>query len=430
MKDLLELAELAWHGELDLQFEHHPVHMFYNGSTELKENLLGIKGIAGHYTIDTGDGLVMIDAGSQLDIDTSYEEIRKWRPDTPVKAAIFTHHHVDHIFAVKHFDKENTKNGIAPPVVYGHELMPDHFDRYIKTKDWNTAINRRQFAIDVEHFAWPDEYRYPDITYKKNISFECGDLTFNLYHARGETDDHTWIHIPERKIIAPGDLFIWAVPNGGNPQKVQRYISNWADALDEMLKLDCEIFIPGHGFPIFGKDRIKKALETTSSFLRTIEDQTLILMNQGKSLNQVLHEVKMPEKLMEYPWLTPIYDDPQFLIRMIWRRYGGWWDGEYDRLLPSPRNEEAEAWVQLSGGIEKIISAALENSKSGNHKVAAHLIETAFHADSDNKEMHKARVEIYKKFSLNQSSSMGRNILNHASLASLKNKRDMAQTKD
>ena len=31
MKDLLELAELAWHGELDLQFEHHPVHMFYNG---------------------------------------------------------------------------------------------------------------------------------------------------------------------------------------------------------------------------------------------------------------------------------------------------------------------------------------------------------------------------------------------------------------
>ncbi|MDA9595455.1 MBL fold metallo-hydrolase [SAR86 cluster bacterium] len=290
MKDLLELAELAWHGELDLQFEHHPVHMFYNGSTELKENLLGIKGIAGHYTIDTGDGLVMIDAGSQLDVDTSYEEIRKWRPDTPVKAAIFTHHHVDHIFAVKHFDIENTKKGIAPPVVYGHELMPDHFDRYVKTKDWNTAINRRQFAIDVEHFAWPDEYRYPDITYKKNISFECGDLTFNLYHARGETDDHTWIHIPERKIIAPGDLFIWAVPNGGNPQKVQRYISDWADALDEMLKLDCEIFIPGHGFPIFGKDRIKKALETTSSFLRTIEDQTLILMNQGKSLNQVLHE--------------------------------------------------------------------------------------------------------------------------------------------
>ena len=71
MKDLLELAELAWNGEIDLQFEHHPVHMFYSGSTEIKNNILGVKGIAGHYTLDTGDGLVMIDAGSQLDIDTT-----------------------------------------------------------------------------------------------------------------------------------------------------------------------------------------------------------------------------------------------------------------------------------------------------------------------------------------------------------------------
>jgi len=430
MKDLLELAELAWNGELDLQFEHHPVHMFYQGSTEIKPNVLGIKGIAGHYAVDTGDGLVMIDAGSQLDIDTSYKEIKKWRPETPLKSVIFTHHHVDHIFSVKHFDEENKKNGIAQPIVYGHELMPDHFDRYIKTNAWNTAINRRQFAIDVEHFQWPTEYRYPDITYRDNISFECGNLTFNLHHARGETDDHTWIHIPEEKIIAPGDLFIWAVPNGGNPQKVQRYISDWADALDEMLKLDCELFLPGHGFPIIGKARIKLALETTSSFLRTIEDQTLKLMNQGKSLNQVLHEVEIPENLMKHAWLTPIYDDPQFLIRMIWRRYGGWWDGEYDRLLPSPRKAEAIAWVELSGGIENIISKALEQSNQENYAVAAHLIETAFHADHSNEKTHKARSEIYRKFSLKQSSSMGRNILNHASLASMKGLRDMAETEN
>ena len=320
--------------------------------------------------------------------------------------------------------------GIPKPIVYGHELMPDHFNRYVKTNDWNTAINRRQFAIDVEHFKWPTEYRYPDVVYKNNISFKCGDLTFNLQHARGETDDHTWIYIPEKKIIAPGDLFIWAVPNGGNPQKVQRYISDWADSLDEMLKLDCEIFLPGHGFPIFGKERITKALETTSSFLRSIEDQTIKLMNQGKSLNQVLHEVQIPNELMKLPWLTPIYDDPQFLIRMIWRRYGGWWDGEYDRLFPAPRKDEALAWVELSGGIDKIISKALENLNNGDFRVAAQLIETAYHADTNNKKMHVARSKIYREFSLKQSSSMGRNILNHASMASDKGKRDLAQTED
>src|SRR5205085_9528348 len=71
-------------------------------------------------------------------------------------------------------------------------------------------------------------------------SSDLGDLTFELRHARGETDDATWTWIPERKIVAPGDLFIWAAPNAGNPQKVQRYCGEWAVALREMSALGAE----------------------------------------------------------------------------------------------------------------------------------------------------------------------------------------------
>src|SRR5256885_13213485 len=46
---------------------------------------------------------------------------------------------------------------------------------------------------------------------------------FDLHHARGETDDHTWTWSPADKVLCCGDLFIWASPNAGNPQKVQRY---------------------------------------------------------------------------------------------------------------------------------------------------------------------------------------------------------------
>ena len=88
MSDLNELSELAWKGLLDTKFEHHPVHSFYEGSTEIKSNLLAMKGIGGFFAIDTGDGLVMIDAGSQLDIETGYNEIKKWRPKDFLKAAI------------------------------------------------------------------------------------------------------------------------------------------------------------------------------------------------------------------------------------------------------------------------------------------------------------------------------------------------------
>ena len=426
--DLKQLAEKAWQGELDTVFEHHPVHAFYEGATELADNLLALKGLAALYIIDTGDGLVMLDAGTQLDIDRTYEAVRLWRPNTPLVAAVFSHHHVDHVFATRRFDAEAKAQGWPAPRVYAQERLPGHFDRYIKTRDWNTAINRRQFAIDVPHFQWPEHYRYPDVTYQNRLTFREGVLTFELHHARGETDDHTWTFIPERRILMPGDLFIWATPNAGNPQKVQRYASDWADALEEMRALEPDILLPGHGFPIFGADRIDEALGNTALVLRSIEDQTLALMNRGYSLDRIMHSVELPEALFEKPYLKPVYDHPQFLIRMIWRRYGGWWDGDFDTLLPAPRSDQAKQWMRLAGGIEAVLQRARELSDGGEHAVACHLVETARHAEPENEQIHHMRTRVFRAYSQSQTASMARNILNHAALASEQGKRDLAET--
>jgi alkyl sulfatase BDS1-like metallo-beta-lactamase superfamily hydrolase len=426
--DFKALSEQAWQGQLDTKFEHHPVHSAYQGSQELQDGLLGMKGIAGIFTIDTGDGLVLLDAGTQLDVDRTFEEVRKWRPDTPLVAAIFSHHHVDHIFATKRFEEEALEKGWSQPVVYAHKLMPQHFDRYIKTRGWNTAINKRQFAINLPTFQWPDHFRYPDVTYEKQLTFTRGDLTFELHYGRGETDDHTWTYIPERKILVPGDLFIWAVPNGGNPQKVQRYVSDWADALDEMAGKGAELMIPGHGFPIFGAERVHEALTVTAGFIRDIEDQTVAMMNKGWSLDQVFHSVTFDETLMEKPYLRPVYDDPRFLIRMIWRRYGGWWDGEYDNLLPEPKARQATEWIELAGGVESVLARALQLLQNDEAALACHLVEMAYHASPDSARVHEVRAEIYQGNSALQTSSMARNILNHAALASAEGKRDLASS--
>ena len=49
------------------------------------------------------------------------------------------------------------------------------------------------------------------------------------------------------KVLFAGDMFIWASPNCGNPQKVQRYAEEWAAALRTMAALDAELLLPGHG---------------------------------------------------------------------------------------------------------------------------------------------------------------------------------------
>ena len=190
------------------------------------------------------------------------------------------------------------------------------------------------------------------------MTFTQGGLTFELRHARGETDDATWTFVPELGVLHPGDLFIWAVPNAGNPQKVQRFASDWAAALREMAGCGAELMLCGHGVPIFGADRIRQALTDTAELLDAIETQTLALMNRGVPLDRVLHEVEVPERLRQLPYLQPVYDHPQFLVRNVWRRYGGWYDGEPDNLLPAPRAEQAAEWVALAGGLEAVLARA------------------------------------------------------------------------
>ncbi len=148
--------------------------------------------------------------------------------------------------------------------------MLDRFERYALTAGYNSAINTRQFGVEV---PWPTDYRKPDETYRDRLELEVGGERFELHHARGETDDATWIWVPGRKVLCSGDLIIWCVPNAGNPQKVQRYAREWAAALREMSTLGAEALLPGHGLPVVGADRVQAILTDTADLLEHLHDR-------------------------------------------------------------------------------------------------------------------------------------------------------------
>ncbi len=237
---------------------HHDDGTHTNASEEIGEGLLTLKSIASVNALDIGDGLVMLDTGGAFDRQTVHDAVRGWRPEAPVRAAVCSHHHVDHVLGTALFDAEAADKGWERPGVYAPEELPAHFRRYEQTGGWNTVINRR-------------------------------------------------------KVLHPGDLFIWALPNAGNPQKVQRYLSDWGTALRQMAALRPEILLAGHGLPIFGADCIVAALTDTAELLESVESHTLAIMNQGKNLDTCLHEVTVPAHLADKPDLQAVYDHPQFL---------------------------------------------------------------------------------------------------------------------
>ena len=218
------------------------------------------------------------------------------------------------------WEEEAAAQGWAAPEVIAHHALPARFDRYIFTAGYNTIINRRQFGFT--DLNWPTEYRYPDRTYHDTLDLSVGGVDFALRHEKGETDDHTVTWQAERRVLCCGDLFIWASPNAGNPQKVQRYPREWADALRRMLALDAEFLLPGHGFPVVGADRVRQALTDTADLLDSLVDQTLAVMNAGGRLDDAIHTVRPPAALEARPYLRPVYDEPEFIVHTVWRQYG------------------------------------------------------------------------------------------------------------
>jgi alkyl sulfatase BDS1-like metallo-beta-lactamase superfamily hydrolase len=209
---------------------------------------------------------------------------------------------------------------------------------------------------------------------------------------------------------------------------VQRYAGEWAAALREMAALDAEVLLCGHGMPIFGTDRIKTALTETAELLESLEGQTLALMNAGAALDEVLHTVEVPHHLRDRPYLQPVYDHPQFVVRNIWRRFGGWHDGEADTVLPAPRAQQAREWIALAGGVDKVLARVGELVDSGSFddlRVASHLVEFAVLAEPGSSAAHSLRSRVYRGRSTMYDSLMARHLMSHAALSSYEGRRDL-----
>lgn len=413
MADPLEIADRLWRGEATIE-EHHP----FSGGAELVEvgaETAFVSSFANVSAFGTGDGIVLVDTGSPFLARAVFGSVRAWAADR-LNTAVYSHGHIDHVFGVPLFDAEAAERSWPRPRVLAHEALPLRFDRYVLTAGYNAVVNRRQFQVPA--LEWPVDYRYPDETYRDALGIDVGGERFELHHAQGETDDHTWTWVPARGVLCCGDLFIWASPNAGNPQKVQRYPREWARALREMASLGAEVLLPGHGFPVVGAARVRHALTDTADLLDSLVEQTLELMNAGVRLDEILHAVRAPAQLLERPYLRPIYDEPEFVVRNIWRRYGGWYDGNPANLKPAPETALAAEIARLAGGAASLAERARELASSGEHRLAGHLAEMAVLAAPGDPAVHAVRAQVFESRAKAESSLMARGIFSSAAAES------------
>lgn len=404
MTSLLRLSERVLAGETATEFTH-PFDPLFE-IEEVTEGVAMVSGFANVAVVRRGGALTLIDVGSWLTAVPGHALVRRlW--DEPVTTAVFTHGHVDHVMGLGPFIDEE-----RPIEVIAHANVPMRFERYARTAGWNGCINQRQFSMKVR---WPTVYPSIDRLVGTEALVTLADGSrLELHHDRGETDDHLWAYLPDRRVLFTGDLFIWAFPNAGNPQKVQRYPGDWAAALRKMAEKNAVLLLPGHGLPIAGEENVRRALTETATALESIVSQVVALMNEGADLDTVIHSVKLPAALMERPYLLPVYDDPSFVVRTVWRLYGGWWDQDPASLLPAPKDALAEELARLSGGAERLAARAEALLGTGELSLATHLIELARRAAPKDRAIADLRRRLYERRAAVEPSLMAKGIFGAA----------------
>ena len=412
-KPVTAIAQAAWAGDPQLM-QGDSLNALSPHVAEFFGPVLSILTLANSHVVDTTEGLVMIDCGTQFAAPRIGKTCRNRLPGKPLHTVIYTHGHVDHV-GVQFC-------GFPEPFrVVAHENCPRRFDRYKRTNGYNTIINSRQFQLPMDVYKFPSDFRYPDLTYQDYLRFDVGGETFELFHGKGETDDATIVWMPKRRYLFCGDFFIWNAPNAGNPQKVQRYPEEWAAAALKILDLKPIVVFPGHGPPILGEDRVQEAFSNQYSLLKGICDHAMAGMNAGKSLGELMRTVPIQKKLISLPYLVPKYDDPRWFVATLWRRYAGWYTFDIRHLFPVAAKDVGDELAHLVGGAEKLAAHAeslLNRGGDDQLGVALEIAEYAAATAGASTEAHRIRAKILRALEKRETTLMASSIYRAAAIDS------------
>jgi alkyl sulfatase BDS1-like metallo-beta-lactamase superfamily hydrolase len=159
--------------------------------------------------------------------------------------------------------------------------------------------------------------------------------------------------------------------------------------------------------PIWGAAEVHRALDETASYLESLVDQVVTLLNRGARLDEILATVRPPAALAARPYLAPVYDEPEFVVRNLYRLYAGWWDGNPAHLKPARDVDLAREIAALAGGAQRLAERARQTADPA---LACELVELAALAAPDDESIRAARVALYESRAKTERSLMARGI--------------------
>jgi alkyl sulfatase BDS1-like metallo-beta-lactamase superfamily hydrolase len=340
----------------------------------------------------TDEGLVIIDTTESE--EAAREIFAKFREITtkPVRYVIYTHGHLDHVCGTPVFMEEGTQVIATQDLVRFMERdFQELRDFHVRSRLNQSGNLAKEYSRELpvkplfrgisgfENLVWPT------ITFDWEYSFVLGGKAFELIHTTGETPDHLMVWMPEERALFCGDLYYASFPNLSTPMLEPRPVKGWVESLDRMIEMEPAYLIPGHTPAIVGAENVRDVLTHYSGAIRHVYERTVECINEGKTVEQAVQSVRLPEDLAGLPYLRELYGRVDWSVRGIYRGLTGWYDGHGTDLAPLAPSYRARETIALAGGADKILARAIELQKNGEHQLAIELCDIVIDANPQDK---------------------------------------------
>ena len=411
-----EQSNNTFDNDQGMSFEHK--NEFRKELIEVTEGIyVGVGyGLANSIMVETSNNVVIIDTlGSEENAQELYDKFRKVT-DKPVKAIIYTHNHLDHVGGATIFYDE------FKPEIYAQENITYNLDNITTTiRPIIFERSARQFGIplpenEIIHqgiggFLEIDSSSVlgivrPSILFDDKLTLEIDNLTFELVHVPGETDDHLYVYIPEKEAVMVGDNFYRSFANLYAIRGTKfRNPMEWVRSLDKIRTLDAMYLVPSHSRPISGNENVKKALTDYRDGIQFLHDQTIRNINKGLTPDEIVQKVKLPEHLANSPYLKPFYGSLSSYIRSTFSGYLGWFSGNITDLHPLSPEERAIKISNLASKQVKLLDEVKLAISNREYQWALELADMILAIDPEDKDAKNLKADASDKLALVQTAS-------------------------